>query len=301
MAILVAGGSGFIGSAAVSSLMARGEDVVVMTAHPSRSRIRIGGLGARPVTGDIRDAGSLARAVRGMRVVIQALTFPTFPVQKPRRGYTFEEFEARGTRRLVDAAASAGVRRYVFVSGAGASPDAPQVWFRAKWKGEQAVRSSGMEHVVLRPSWAYGPGDRALNRFVSFHRWLPFVPVVGDGRQRLQPVFVEDVGEALSAAAEMGGPQGTFEIGGPEVLTMDEVLLAMMEARGRPKPMVHFPPILPKAAGLLVQALPTPPLSPGAVDFLLGDALADTGPLLRAFPGLRLRPLREGLAAYLSG
>jgi NADH dehydrogenase len=297
--ILVAGGSGFIGSAVTRRLVRGGAEVAVMTAHPDRSRARIESLGARPVEGDVRDPSSLGRAVSGASAVVQTLTFPTFPVQKPRKGYTFEEFDHLGTERLVRASVAAGVRRFVYCSGAAAAPDGPKVWFRAKWGGEQAVRGAGIAHVVLRPSWVYGPEDRALNKFVAFHRWLPFVPVIGDGRQRLQPVFVDDVAEALAQAAAPDGPTGTFEIGGPDVMDMDGVLGAMMEVRGKRKPLVHFPAALPKLAGFFLQALPRPPLSPEAVDFATGDALADTGPLLRAFD-LRLTPLRDGLSTYLT-
>ena len=94
--ILVAGGSGFIGAAAVRRLVADGEDVVVLTAHPSRSGRRIAALGARAVAGDVLDEASLAPALSGADVVVQALTFPTFPVERPRRGYTFEAFDGRG-------------------------------------------------------------------------------------------------------------------------------------------------------------------------------------------------------------
>ena len=297
--ILVAGGSGFLGRAAVRRLVRDGRDVAAMTAHPGRSATRIEVLGARVVAGDVLDPASLAQAVAGARVVIQALTFPTFPVEKPSRRFTFEEFDHLGTARLVRAAAAAGVERFVFVSGSGAAADAGTPWHRAKWFGEEAVRGAGIDHAVVRPSWVYGPEDRALNRFVTFHRWLPFVPVVGDGRQRLQPVFVDDVAEALARAAEPGAPTGTFEVGGPDVLTMDQVLAAMMEARGRPKPLLHVPVWMPKLAGAFARWLPKPPLSPAAVDFLTGDALADTGPLVEAF-GLRLTPLGEGLATYLA-
>jgi uncharacterized protein YbjT (DUF2867 family) len=269
-----------------------------MTAHPARSRTRIESMGARATEGDVRDASSLDRAVAGAEVVVQVLTFPTFPVEKPRKRYTFEEFDHLGTDRLVRAAARAGARTFVYGSGSGAAPDAAKVWFRAKWGGEEAVRAAGIDHAIIRPSWVYGPEDRALNRFVAFSRWLPFVPVVGDGRQRLQPVFVEDVADAFAQAARLEGPSGTFEIGGPDVLTMNEVLGTMMEVRGKRKPLVHFPVALPKLAGFFLQFLPNAPLSPDAVEFVTGDALADTGPLLEAFD-LSLTPLREGLARYL--
>jgi uncharacterized protein YbjT (DUF2867 family) len=297
--ILVAGGSGFIGSAIVRRLLRGGADVAVMTAHPERSRERIERSGARPVRGDVTDEASLVAAVRGADVVIQALSFPTFPVEKPSRGYTFEEFDHRGTERLARAAASAGTRKYLFSSGTGAAEDAAETWYRAKWRGERAVVATGIDHAIIRPSWVYGKGDRALNRFVTFARALPFVPVIGNGRQRLQPVFIDDVAEAFALAAEPGGPSGIFEIGGPDVLTMDEVLRTMLEVMGKRRPLIHVPAALPKAAGFFAQALPAPPLSPAAVAFITGDALADTRALLDA-TGMTLTTLREGLATYLA-
>jgi NADH dehydrogenase len=298
--ILVAGGSGFIGAAIVRRLVADGAAVAVMTAHPERSASRIRRLGAEAVPGDIQDPATLPGAVQGAEAVVQALSFPTFPFEKPGKGFTFEEFDHRGTERLAIAAARAGVRAFVYVSGVGADPGSPKAWYRAKWFGERAADASGVPSTILRPSWVYGPEDSALNRFVAFHRWLPFVPVVGDGSQRLQPVFVDDVARAVAQATQPEGPRGTFEIGGPEVMSMDDVLNTMMDVRGRPKPLVHVPVVLPKLAGFFVQVLPRPPLSPGGIDFAIADAVADTGPLLRAFH-LELTPLRDGLATYLEG
>jgi uncharacterized protein YbjT (DUF2867 family) len=296
--ILVAGGSGFIGAAVVRRLVREGLDVSVMTAHPKKSARRIESLGARPVEGDVRDDASLERALDGAEAVVQSLSFPNYPMEKPRKGFTFWEFEAKGTEHLVAAAAKAGVARFVFSSGVGAAPDAAKHWYRAKWAGEEAIRGSGLSHTIIRPSWAFGPEDRALNRFVQFHRWLPFVPVVGDGRQKLQPVFIDDVAEVFARAVRPDGPEGTFELGGPEVMTMNDVLRTMMEVRGKRKPLVHFPPFLPKLAGFLLQILPKPPLTPEAVAFLLEDAVADVEPLVKAF-GVELTPLGEGLATYL--
>ena len=270
-----------------------------MTAHPEGSRDRVESLGVTAVRGDVRDPASLEKAVEGAEVVIQALTFPTFPVEKPRKRYTFEDFDHRGTEALARAAARAGARRFLYSSASGASPDAIKVWHRAKWEGEEAIRETGLDHAIIRSSWVYGPEDRALNRFVAFHRWLPFVPVIGRGSQRLQPVFVEDVAEAFARAAAPNGPRGTFEVGGPDVMTMNEVLATMMDVRGRRKPLVHFPPFLPKLAGFFLQVAPRLSLSPAGVDFITGDALADLGPFREAFR-LDLTPLSVGLATYLA-
>ena len=112
-------------------------------------------------------------------------------------------------------------------------------------------------------------------------------------------MFIDDVAEVFARAVRPDGPEGTYELGGPEVMTMNDVIRTMMEVRGRRKPTIHLSPILPKMAGFFLQVLPKPPLTPAAVDFLTADAVADVDPLVEAF-GTRLTPLREGLATYLA-
>lgn len=297
--ILVAGGTGFIGSAVVRRLVERGDRVRVMTSRIGRSADRIRAAGAEPVEGDLLRPETLYGAVAGADVVIQTLTFPTFPVEKPRSRYTFEEFEHHGTERLVRAAAEAGVKRYVYVSGVGVAPDAAKVWHRAKWAGERAILGSGVDATIIRPSWIYGKGDRALNRFVTIARFSPIVPQLGLRAQRVNPVWVEDVAAVLERAASPEAPNGVFEIGGPQVLTMTEVLNTMLQVMGKKRIVLPVPAFLPKTAGAFLRYLPKPPLSPAAVDFATGDAIADTSDLLVKFP-MRLTPLREGLSTYLA-
>lgn len=297
--ILVAGGTGFVGGAIVRELVRRGEPVTVMSHRPERARTRFPGMDVQVREGDARDADSLKRAVEGMDTVISAMQFPNFPIENAKKGHTFVEVDARGNERLVAAAREAGVATYVYISGSGAAPDAPQHWFRAKWQAEQAVAGSGLRYRIFRPSWVYGPEDNALNRFVRFARRLPFVPVVGNGRQRLQPVFVEDVARCVADSLTTEGAENqVFEIGGPEVLTMDQILGTMERVMGKKKPLLHAPASLPKLLGALMAPLPNRPLSPDAVEFITNDALADNSNLLRVFD-VRLTPLREGLETYL--
>ena len=112
-------------------------------------------------------------------------------------------------------------------------------------------------------------------------------------------MLVDDVAAALARAAAVGGPRGTFEIGGPDVLTMNEILRTALDVLGTRSRIVHLPEWTFLAAAYPAQFLPKPPISPGVLEFLMSDALADTRPLIRAFPELRLRPLREGLSTYL--
>jgi NADH dehydrogenase len=191
------------------------------------------------------------------------------------------------------------VRRLVFVSGVGAGPDAARHWFRFKYQAELSVRDSGLEWVVIRPTWVYGPGDHALNRLLGFSKFLPFLPLFGDGKQAMQPVFIDDVGAVVTdAAMRQDAANQLFELGGPEVMSMNDVLKTAMDVAGRRRPILHQPIFVGKLLGTIASVLPTPPLSADAVEFIASPAVADNTNLQRVLAP-NLTPLREGLATYL--
>jgi uncharacterized protein YbjT (DUF2867 family) len=299
--ILVAGGTGFLGAAIVRELARRGVGpIAVMSHRPDAARSRFPGLNVSVRAGDARDAASLRRAVEGVETVISSMQFPNFPVENPRKGYTFEEIDARGNERLVTAAKEAGARTYVYLSGVGAAPDAAKHWFRAKWQAEQAIKSSGLRYTIFRPSWVYGPEDHALNRYVTFARKLPFVPVIGNGQQRLQPVFVEDVARCVADSLTLeAAANEVFEIGGPDVLTMNDIVRTMLRVMGKKRLVLNMPVFLARLAATLMARLPNTPLSAEVVEFAIAEALADNTRLLQVFD-VRLTPLAEGLATYLA-
>jgi NADH dehydrogenase len=208
--------------------------------------------------------------------------------------------DAAGTEALVAAARTAGIRRLVYISGAGAAPDARRHWFRAKWRAEEAIRGSGVVYTIFRPSWIYGPGDRSLNRFLGFTRWLPFVPQIGNGRQILAPVFVDDIGALVGdALVTPAANNATLEVGGPETLTMDAVIREALRILHRRRPIIHAPVVLMKLFTWPLTILPSPPMTPAAIDFVVQSAPVDTAPLTAALPR-HLTPLAEGLASYLA-
>jgi uncharacterized protein YbjT (DUF2867 family) len=223
--------------------------------------------------------------------------FPTYPIEKPKRRHTFMEFDGAGTERLVNAARKAGVRRYVYISGAGI-PASPKIYFQAILRGESAVQNSGMEAVCIRPAFVYGPNDRGLNRILSAARKLPVLPLVGPGSQLEQPVYVNDVAEVVRQAVAVDAPQGIFEIGGPERFTLDEMLRRFFRQVGLKCNVVHIPYSLARFGALLLERFPGSPLTMNAIDFLLEDFIADTRPLLSTF-NLRLTPFEEGLSKYI--
>lgn len=297
---LVAGGTGFLGSAIVGELVRCGHTVAVLSRrrHPSGSEP--GAIEYR--VGDVTRSGTLGPALEGIEQVIQCVQFPGFPVEDASAGRTFLEVDAAGTSALVRAAAEAGARKVIYLSGVGADPASARSWYRAKGLAEQAVAASGLVHAVVRPSWVYGPGDVSLNRFVRLLRTLPGpFPQLGSGDQRINPVFISDVARLVALAASGPAADGaTLEIGGPEVLTMDEILRLVMRVIGREKPILHVPLELARLGGLLLEPLPGQLLSRDAVDFVVQSAVADNTELLRRFPEFELQPMEGALASYLA-
>jgi NADH dehydrogenase len=296
--ILVTGGTGFVGASIVEELLRRGKSVAVLGRDAAKVRARFGDR-VEPREADVRDASSLAAAFAGADVVVNAVQFPGSPVEDRRKGHTFEEVDLKGTRHQVDAARAAGARRFVYLSGAGASRDATRHWYRYKWEAEKYLQDSGDGWTVLRPTWIYGPGDVSLNRILGLGRRLPFVPLFGDGKQDMQPVFVDDVGRIGADAALRPEAAGELlEVGGPEVMSMNDVIRTALDVMGRKRAIIHQPAAVGKAFGALASLLPSPQLSADAIEFITAPATADNTRLL-AVLAPRLTPLREGLRTYL--
>jgi NADH dehydrogenase len=192
-----------------------------------------------------------------------------------------------------------GVRRFVYLSGAGAGQGRPQPWFQAKDMAEAAIRETGMEHALLRPSWIYGARDRSMNRFVFFCRYLPVVPVIGDGTTPVHPIYVKDVARCVADAALRDDAKAlALELGGPEKLTMDQIIHNIQSVLRKRRPLLHHPAKLMKLLVLPMQILPEPMLSPGAIDFVLQEVDLDPKPAMQYF-GFSFRRLEEGLRDYL--
>lgn len=299
LTVAVVGGTGFVGSGIVRELRQRGHRVIAVSARGEVAR----GLLPDDVeirSADVRTGDGLDAAVAGADAVVIALAFPGSPVERPRAGATFEAVDAAGTERVVAAAGAAGVTHVVYLSGAGAAPDARRHWFRAKWRAEEAVRGAGMAWTVVRPTWIFGPADVSLNRFLGFARYLPFVPLTSMGGQHLAPVLLDDVAAIVADALETPAARGqTFEVGGPEVLTMRDVVRRALRVAGLRRPVLPAPGALVKLAAWPMRVLPSPLLTPDAVEFINQPAVVDTAPLLAALPR-RLTPFEEALAGYLA-
>jgi uncharacterized protein YbjT (DUF2867 family) len=297
MRIVVTGGTGFIGREVVGRLLEEGaHQVVVTTRTPDRDpwggKVEL----AQAFAGD---ALSLGKAFTRADVVVHAIQFPNHPVEDPAKGRTYLEVDGRGTTVAAQTAHKLGVRRFIYLSGAGAGQGRPQPWFQAKEMAEAAIRGTGMEYAILRPSWIYGPRDRSMNRFVTFCRHLPVVPVIGNGRTTVHPIHVGDVARGVADCVRREDARETvLELGGPERLTMDEIIRTIQKVLGRRRPLLHHPVKLMKLLSLPMQLLPKPMLSPTAIDFIVQEVEIDPRPAMEYF-GFPFRRLEEGLRTYL--
>ena len=298
MRIVVAGGTGFIGREVVDRLLETGNDTVVATtrdpgrADPWGGRVEL----AQAFAGD---PTSLGKAFARADVVVQAIQFPNHPVENPRRGRSYIEVDGRGTQVAARVARNMQVRRFVYLSGAGAGQGRPQSWFKAKDMAEAAIREAGLEHVLLRPSWIYGPRDRSMNRFVFFCRYLPVVPIIGDGRTAVHPIYVKDVARCVvDAVRREDAKEKVLELGGPERLTTDQIIRTVQGVLGRRRPLLHQPASLMKLLVRPLALLPEPILSPGAIDFITQEVELDPRPAMEYF-GFDFRRLEDGLRDYL--
>lgn len=300
-----------MGGAIARHLMAAGRDVRILTRSASRARSVVarwpGGpqaLQENRVTfaeGDVTDARSLPAAVEGASVVIQATQFPGAPVEDPRKGYTYLNVDRGGTINLV-AAATSSRPHIMYLSGVGVTEGHGFPWVRAKLEAEEAVQTGGCPWTIVRSSWAYGPGDRSLNRLLGYARRLPFLPFFGDGQELVTPVHVEDVGRLFAelAAAPEAAADAVLPLGGPETLTMNDVLRTGMDVMQTRRPILHVPLPLGRAMGAVAQYLPGRPLTPGAVDFVAHGGVADPAPIAALLPAFETVPLRTALSAYLA-
>ncbi len=303
--VLVAGGTGFLGGAIVRKLAEDGTAVSILTRNPENAAPptvqlthRAGPIALR--AGDVTKPASLSKAMEGVDTAVFSVQFQGYPVEDPRRGRTFMDVDALGTSHFVDAAVDAGVQKVVYVSGVGADPAAERIWYRAKGYAEASVRACGLRWVILRPSWVYGPGDRSLNRLLAVIRHMPLVfPQLGSGSGRITPVFVPDFARVARDTILGSRADGRIlEIGGPEVLNLDEIVRIAMGVLGVRRRIVHIPLPLVKLASAVLELLPGQAFSRAAVDFATQDGVADLTRTSTLFPEFDPHPLEAGLRKY---
>lgn len=281
MKILVTGGTGFVGTKVVHALRARGHEVRALVRSPGRGRT-LAAWGCELVEGDVTDRESIVRAVEGVEAVVHLVSLIRG------RPEDFQRVMARATADLAAAAKAVGVGRFVLMSALGTGERTKDLtpYFRAKWEMERAVAASAVEHVIFRPSFIFGRDGGALPMLVRQVRWTPVVPVIGSGQGRLQPIWVEDVAAFVAQSVDAPAAAGrTFELGGPDAVTWNELYRRIMRALGAWRATVHLPIGLVRAAAALTEWLPAAPITRDQLTMLVegGDQVCDMAPALETF------------------
>lgn len=289
--ILVTGGTGFVGPHVVHALRARELPVRVLVRDPRRGS-RAVTWGAELVEGDVTEPASLHNAVEGVEAVVHLVAI----IKGSREA--FERVMAQGTRNVVAAARNAGVRRFVLASALGLderSKDAVP-YFAAKWEMERAVRESGIDHVILRPSFVFAGDGGVLPTFVRVARYSPVTPIIGSGARRLQPIWIDDVAEYYARAVDQpDAVNRTFEVGGPDAVTWNELWDRLKRTLGSRRPSLHVPVGVMRAQAALTERLPGAPVTRDQLTMLeLGDNVVTSPDAVDTFQ-LPLVPLDEQL------
>ncbi|HET6379867.1 MAG TPA: complex I NDUFA9 subunit family protein [candidate division Zixibacteria bacterium] len=293
MDVAVIGATGFVGRHLVPVLEARGHRVRAV----SRSGRRLEGWSPEVVqlAGDVETGAGVEAALLGADAVVHLVAIP-----RERGGRTFERVNVRGTACVVTAARTAGVRRFVHVSALGVTDDRRLRFLSSKWRGEQLVRESPLEWVVLRPSLLFGPGDGFFSLIrTTLTWWSPGIVVIpGDGTTRFQPLAVDDLAHAIECCVvEPGRPGSVIELGGPAYLTYREIVRAVMEVTGKRRLMVNVPvPLLRALTAVTDRVLPVFPVSHDQIGSLRQPNWTDLAAYRRAF-GREPRPFDIGYLA----
>ncbi len=298
MKIVVAGGTGFLGRHITRALLDGGHDVTVLGRSPNKVAAIPELQGANATQGDVTDSTSLWGRLEGADAVVQAVQFPNHPIEVPRKGLTYDRYDRQGTVNMLSEAQRAGVGKFVYLSGAGADPASEKTWYRAKGLAERAIIASGIDYAIVRPSWAYGPEDRALNRIAAIARSTPVLPQLGSSVQRIQPVYVGDIASAVARVFEREAWNDIYEIGSREVMTMKEVGHTLLDFLGKKRPVLPVPSPLLKVATAPLKLLPSPPMTPQGVEFATQDGLVNITKMVEVL-GVEPLTLREGLARYI--
>ncbi len=293
MTVVVFGGSGFLGRRVVARLAGGAATVRVAVRHPQR----FDHAQAEAVRADVRDESSVTAALQGARAAVNAVG-----LYVEQGAATFDAVHVAGAARVARCARAAGVERLVHISGIGADPQSPSAYVRARGAGEAAVREAFPEAVILRPSVLFGPGDAFLSVFDDITRRAPAFPLFGSGETRLQPVFVDDVAEAVARALEDPATSGrTLELGGPDVWPFREIVKRVLEYRRRRRPLVPLPFAAWEALASTLALLPSPPLTRDQVALMRHDNVVDPERDGFAALGIQPRGLDQLLRECLNG
>lgn len=295
--VTIFGGTGFLGRHIVRGLSARGRAVRVAVRRPQLLEVMKVAEGAvTAVDADIRDDASVAAALAGADAAVNAVGLYV------ERGLeTFDAVHVEGAQRLARLSARAGVQRLIHISGIGAVPDSPSKYVRARAAGESAVRGAFEAATILRPSVLFGPGDAFFTTLAAVLRLAPAFPLIGRGSARLQPVYVDDVAEAVAVTLANPATSGrTYELGGPKAYAYKALVKLLLDRLEKRRLLLPIPVTAWKVLAALASLLPSPPITGDQIVLASRDNVVD--PRIPGFADLGIEPtaVEAVLPRYLS-
>lgn len=295
MKVFLTGATGFVGSHLLQRLLNDGHLVRALVRDPQNSNLLTGAnLGL--VRGDVVEGTGLDEGMQGCEAVIHLVG-----IIMETRAATFEKIHHLGTRNVVEAARRNHISRFVQMSALGVRANGVSEYQTSKWKGEEAVRQSGIPYCILRPSLIFGPRDGFVSQMLDVMQQAPlFRPVPGNGQPKFRPIFIDDVTACFAQA--LTNPAATnrsIDLGGGEELTLDQVLAEIAECASVRKPAVHIPiPLMFAVAAVAQKLLPRPPVTMGQLRMLQEGSTCDVLPMMEVF-GIQPLGFRVGLRTYL--
>ncbi|WP_420562701.1 complex I NDUFA9 subunit family protein [Thalassobaculum sp.] len=296
--VTVFGASGFIGRNIVRELAKRGARVNAVCRDVEKAKFLkpMGVVGqVTPMRADVTDAAAIARAVNGASIVINLVG-----ILHPSGRNTFEAVQATAPGIIAKAAKDVGAEAMVHISAIGADAGSASKYARSKAEGEQAVRAAFPEATILRPSVVFGANDSFFNRFAALTLISPVLPLIGGGETKFQPVYVDDVADAVMAALETPAAKGqTYELGGPEIYSFRELMEIVLKETNRKAKLVNLPFWAASLQATVMELLPSPMLTRDQVELLKSDNVVAKDAKTLADLGVKATPVEVMVPTYL--
>ncbi len=283
--VTVFGGTGFLGRRVVRHLRAAGFDVRAASRHPDRGLYLFpsNDSGIARFHADINEDSSVAAAVAGAFAVVNAVS-----LYIERGKHTFHSVHVKAAERLAMFASRGGAERFVHISGIGADARSASPYIRSRGEGEAAVLKGFPSAILIRPAVMFGPGDAFLRPIAKMLRRMPAFPLFGSGETRLQPAYVEDVGEAVVRVLRLPTAHRVYELAGPSIYKYHELLRIVAGGMGKQALLIPYPFALWRAIGYAAEFLPNPPLALNQVDLMERDNVAASD--AAGFEALQISP-----------
>lgn len=295
MNVVVAGGTGFIGKVVLRKLVDKGHRVIALVRPGSVLKIlEFSNTETRYIYYD--SPGQIAKTLEGGEAIINLVG-----IIRETKDITFDFAHHTVTQLLSKGAREAGIRRFAQMSALGVERNIATGYFKSKEAGEKSLKNTpDLDWTIFRPSIVYGPNDAFVNMFASMIKKAPFVPVIGDGQHRMQPVWVDDVAEGFAKCLEMPQTIGkTYDIGGPEKIPFEKMLDIIGKAMGKHNiRKIYLPVGMMQTLARYFGRYSFFPVTSDQIAMLLAESTTDDESYFRDF-GITPRLFSDGISEYI--